>query len=214
MSAEPENLREARERRKARGKLSSIELLVGKHPEVEPDLVWALGALRDNKLPQTAILAEFNERLADRGLRPISKGAWSRYAVRKALQFHKMDEVQRISGDLIERLGTDGPDQVTAALAQMIKTTAYHMLEEGKITPKELMEISRALSTAVSAQKVSHEHRRQLEEYVRKATAVIDAFTAEAEQKAADEGGIVDQAALMRRIRTEIYGIFEVGENE
>ena len=53
------------DRREGRGRLSSIDLLPD---EAEPEVVWALEQLRDRKLPQTAILAEFNERLADKGI--------------------------------------------------------------------------------------------------------------------------------------------------
>lgn len=179
--SEPERLRASRERRKGRGKLSSIEML----PEdAEPDVVWALSALRDDKLPQTAILAEFNARLAERGLGPISKGSWSRYAVRKAIQFRKMDEVQRISGELVQQLGADGPDQVTIMVAEMIKTAAFQLLEDGEVDPKGLMELSRALSGVVSAQKASADHRRQLTaEIEQHRKEVVDKVTTAARNK-------------------------------
>lgn len=154
-----QNRREA-DRREGRGRLSSIDQLPD---EAEPDVIWALEQLRERKLPQTVILAEFNERLADKGLPPISKGAWSRYAVRKAIQFRKLDEVQRMSGELVTSLGTDGPDQVTVAVAEMLKTAMFQLLEGGDVSTKGIMELSRALQSAVSAQKGSDEYRRQLE---------------------------------------------------
>lgn len=150
----------AQGRREGRGRLSSIDQLPD---EAEPDVIWALDQLRERKLPQTVILAEFNERLADKGLPPISKGAWSRYAVRKAIQFRKLDEVQRMSGELVTSLGTDGPDQVTVAVAEMLKTAMFQLLEGGEVSTKGIMELSRALQSAVSAQKGSDEYRRQLE---------------------------------------------------
>lgn len=216
MSGEPENLRRARATRKGRGKLSSIEILVGRHPEVEPDLVWALGALRDNKLPQTAILAEFNERLADRGLKPISKGSWSRYAVRKALQFHKMDEARRIAGELVAQLDAEQSDQMTIMVAEMIKTAAFHKVENGEMSTKELMELSRSLSGAVASQKGSAELRRQLQKEIRdQVGAAIDKAIEQASEAAPGElAGPVDQTALLQRIREDIYGIFTAGENE
>lgn len=209
MSGEPEKLRVARERRKGRGKLSSIEML----PEdADPDVIWALGALRDDKLPQTAILAEFNARLAPRGLGPISKGAWSRYAVRKAIQFRKMDEVQRISGELVTQLGTDGPDQVTIMVAEMIKTAAFQMLEEGEMGSKEIMELSRALSAAVGAQKASAENRRKLEADLQ--ARVTKAIEQAGETLEGEAPGLVDASALLKRIRQDVYGIFTEGGSE
>lgn len=202
--AEPERLRESRERRKGRGKLSSIDML----PEdAEPDVVWALAALRDDKLPQTEILREFNARLAVRGLGPISKGAWSRYAVRKAIQFRKMDEVQRISGELVTQLGTDGPDQVTIMVAEMIKTAAFQLLEDGDVGSKEIMELSRALAGAVSAQKASAEHRRKLEEDVR--TRVEKAIVQAEEQMNREIWTSAQPADVIKKVREDIYGIFE-----
>lgn len=161
-------------RREGRGRLSSIDLLPD---EAEPDVVWALEQLRERNLPQTAILVEFNERLADRGLEPISKSAWSRFAVRKAIQFRKLDEVQRMSSELVTSLGTDGPDQVTVAVAEMLKLAMFQMLEDGDVSTKGIMEMSRALQSAVNAQKGSAENRRKLEDEVearmKKAAAAV-----------------------------------------
>lgn len=170
----PEEVSAGDDRREGRGRLSSIDLLP---EEAEPDVVWALEQLRDRKLPQTAILVEFNERLVDRGITPISKSAWSRFAVRKAIQFRKLDEVQRMSSELVSSLGTDGPDQVTVAVAEMLKLAAFQLLEDGELTSKGVMELSRALQSAVNAQKGSAEARRKLEEEVdlrmKKAAAAV-----------------------------------------
>jgi hypothetical protein len=161
--AAPEEEEGGQNRREGRGRLSTIDLLP---EEAEEDVVWALEQLRERKLPQNVILSEFNERLADRGLPPVSKSAWSRFAVRKAIQFRKLDEVQRISGELVSSLGTDGPDQVTIMVAEMIKLASFQALEKGGQDTKGIMELSRALQGAVSAQRASAEHRRKAQEEV------------------------------------------------
>ena len=162
------------ERREGRGRLSSIDMLPD---EAEPEVIWALEQLRERKMPQTAILTEFNARLADRGIGSVSKSSWSRYAVRKAIQFRKLDEVRRLTADIVSNLGTDGPDQVTVAVAEMIKVAAYELLEDG-VNSKGLQEVSRAVQTAVNAQKASAEARRKLEDDVEqrlaKARAAIE----------------------------------------
>lgn len=150
-------------RREGRGRLSSIDLLPD---EAEEDVVWALDQLRERKLPQNVILAEFNERLADRGIAPVSKSAWSRFAVRKAIQFRKLDEVQRISGELVASLGADGPDQVTIMVAEMIKLASFQALEKGDVPTKGIKELSQSLQAAVNAQRASAEHRRKAQEEV------------------------------------------------
>lgn len=143
-----------------RGRLSSIDMLP---EEATPDIVWALEELRERRMPAKMILVEFNKRLADRGMPAISKSAWNRYSVRKAIQFRKLDEVQRISGELVNSLGAESPDQVTVAVAEMIKLAAFELLEEGELGSKGIAELSRALAATVSAQKQSAEHRRQLQ---------------------------------------------------
>jgi len=181
-------------RRDGRGRLSTIDLLPD---EAEADVVWALEQLRANKLPQTAILAEFNERLADRGIPPVSKSAWSRFAVRKAIQFRKLDEVQRMSAELVSSLGTEGPDQVTVAVAEMLKLAMFQQLE-GDVSTKGIMELSRALQSAVNAQKASAEARRRLEEDVQARLQ----RAAEAVQEVGKKAGVSDEtlAEINRRL--------------
>ncbi|RIV82966.1 DUF3486 family protein [Aurantiacibacter xanthus] len=178
---------------RGRGRLSSIDLLP---EEAEADVVWALEKLRDRKLPQTVILAEFNERLMDKGLEPISKGAFSRYAVRKAIQFRKLDEVQRISGELVTSLGSDGPDQVTVAVAEMLKLAMFQMLEEGEVDSKNIMELGRALQSAVNAQRASDEYRKQLEARVSKQ---IEQAADKAEEMAREAGLSPERIEQLRR---------------
>ncbi|MFZ5747170.1 MAG: phage protein Gp27 family protein [Pseudomonadota bacterium] len=181
-----------------RGRLSSIDLLP---EEAEPDIAWANEQLRAREKPANAILTEFNARLADRGIGPISKSAWGRYSVRKAVQFRKHDEARRMSAELVAQLGSDGADDVTVMLAEMAKIAALELLENGKITSKSFMEIGKGLQSVVSAQKTSAEHRRKLREDV---LAKVD----KAIDKAGAENGGADAQAVLKRIREDVYGIF------
>lgn len=147
------------DRREGRGRLSSIDLLPD---EAEADIVWALEQMRERTMPANAILDEFNGRLADRGIAKVSKSAFSRWSVRKAIQFRRLDEVRAITSDVVSGLGTDGADQVTVAISEMLKVAIYESLE-GELDPKAIMELSRALNSAVAAQKSSAEGRRKLE---------------------------------------------------
>ncbi|WP_432769795.1 MAG: DUF3486 family protein [Sphingopyxis sp.] len=182
-----------KERREGRGRLSSIDMLPD---EAEPDIVWALEQLRVREMPSKMILGEFNARLADRGIAPVSKSAWGRYSIRKALQFRKLDEVQRISGELVSTLGTDGPDAVTVMVAEMIKLASFQLLEGGDLTSKGIMELSRALSSAVSAQRGSDEYRRSLE---RRVAAQINDAADRAEAIGREAGLSADRIAQLRR---------------
>ncbi|MFA6219605.1 MAG: phage protein Gp27 family protein [Erythrobacter sp.] len=147
-------------RKEGRGHLSSIDMLPD---EAESAIVWANDCLRDRKLPSAVILAEFNERLADVGIAPISKSAWGRYAVRKAIQFRRLDEIQRMGSELARTMDARAPDEVTIAVAEMLKVAAFELLEGGTLSTKGIMELSRALQSAVSAQKGSAELRERLE---------------------------------------------------
>lgn len=150
-------------RKEGRGHLSSIDRLPD---EAEGAIVWASECLRDRRLPSAVILSEFNERLADVGLPPVSKSAWGRYAVRKAIQFRRLDEIQRMGSELARTMDAKAPDQVTIAVAEMLKAAAFEILEEGQVSTAGIMQLSRALQSAVSAQKTSAEYRERLEKEV------------------------------------------------
>lgn len=180
-------------RREGRGRLSSIDLLP---EEADEDVVWALEQLRANDLPQTVILEEFNQRLMDKGLEPISKSAFGRYSVRKAAEFRRLDAVRRISADLTESLGPEAPDQVTVMVGEMIKAAAYQALEGGELKPKDIMELSRALQSVVGAQSKSDEYRRQLEKRV---AQQVENAADRAEQIVREAGLSGDAVAQLRR---------------
>lgn len=183
----------AADRRQGRGRLSSIDTL---SEEAEEDVVWALEALRERKLPQNTIREEFNARLIAKDIEPISKSAFNRYAVRKAIQFRKMDEVRRISSELVETLGTDAPDDVTVLVAEMIKVSMFKILEDKELDPKAIMELSRALQSTVSAQRGSEEYRKQLEKRV---AQQLEEAADRAEVKMREAGLPADRIAQLRK---------------
>lgn len=184
---------EEQNRREGRGRLSSIDLL----PEdAEADIAWANEQLRDRTMHSKAILDEFNARLADRGIGAVSKSAWSRYSVRKAIAFRKLDESNRLFAEVASLIGTDGADRATVGLAELIKTAIYEVIEGGKLNSKQLMELSRALSSTVSAEKLSTEHRAKLERENRETvTAAFD----KAEEVVREAGLSGDRIAQLRR---------------
>jgi hypothetical protein len=155
-------------RKEGRGHLSTIDMLPD---EAEGAIVWANEQLRERKLPSAVILAEFNERLADLGMAPISKSAWGRYAVRKAIQFRRLDEIQRMGGELARTMDAKAPDEVTVAVAELLKVAIFEILEDGEVSAAGIMQMSRALQSVVSAQKTSAEYRERLEKEVQERLA-------------------------------------------
>ncbi|MBC2858741.1 phage protein Gp27 family protein [Stappia sp. 28M-7] len=148
-------------RRRGRGRLSSMEMLP---EEADADLAWVNTELREGKRPQTIILAEFNARLADRGIASISKGAFSRYSVRRAREWRDYDERLRLSKALCESMGPDGADRMTIALSERIKMAADALLAQGDLSAKEINALANANRSAVSAQRHAAELRRSLED--------------------------------------------------
>lgn len=153
--------------RRGRGRLSSIDMLPD---EAEPAIVWALEALRARRLPQSVILSEFNEKLADISaehqldppIKPITKSAFSRYSVRKAIIFRKIDEAQQVGSSLVEGMDPETPAHITTAVAELIKAAAFQILEDETPSTKGLMELSRALAGAVKAQSDGTEYSKRL----------------------------------------------------
>lgn len=181
------------DRREGRGRLSSIDQLP---EEADDDLVWAVEQLRGRAMPQNAIVGEFNKRLADRGIAGISKSAFSRWAVRKAIQFRRMDEVRLITGEIVRDLGPEGADQLTIAVAELIKVGAYEILEGGSVSSKDLKELGHAVQSAVNAQAASTAHRRKLEEQV---AAQMEQAGEQLERVAQERGMSAETAAQIRR---------------
>ncbi|MEJ0012806.1 MAG: DUF3486 family protein [Bauldia sp.] len=172
-------------RRTGRGRLSSIELLPH---EAEPIVVWAMGELRARQHTQVDILEEFNKRLrklaADMGseIAPISLSAFNRHALRLATMARRLEETRTIANALTERLEPGDQDDLTVAVAETIKTLVFELLEAGvdkkgmpTIGTTGVMELSRALHAAASAQSVSSARRTKVEkEWAAKAAAAID----------------------------------------
>lgn len=182
-------------RRKGRGRLSSLEML----PEqADEDLLWLHDELRSSKRPQTAIRKEFNARLADLGIAPISTGTFSRYSVRKAREWREYDERQRLARDLVETMGPDGADKMSVAVSERLKMAVDGLLSEGNLGPKEIAALARANRAAVAAQRDAIELRRSLEEEQRKKLQKVAEEVAEVAAKA----GISEEtmAEINRRI--------------
>jgi hypothetical protein len=121
-------------KRSGRGKLSSIELL----PEVcDEHIAWANAELNERRMPQTEILREFNARIADHGCKPISKGAFSRYSVRKAIELRKALASQQITNTIIGQFNLNDRSSTTIATVELLKNRIVELVM-GAEDPKQL----------------------------------------------------------------------------
>lgn len=183
----------ANDRAKGRGRLSSIDLLPD---EAQPDIVWAGEELRKRDRLQKDILAEFNARIADRGLAPISVGAFSRYSTQLALTTRRMEDTHRIVKALGSRLDPASSDELTMMVTELGKVLVFELLQgagEAGYTPKDAKELAMAARSFAQAQRVSTDRILKLEKEMEgKVEEVTTAMVKQA-------GLSADQVAQIRR---------------
>lgn len=182
-----------------RGQLSSLDLLPD---EAQDDLVWAIGELNKRQRTQADILFEFNDRLAAKGLGPISPSSFNRASTRLASRAKKIEERRRIYSAIGDRLSPSDVATNDLVLGEFIKTLIDELLDGEELTPKNAMELARAYQSTVSAQKISIERRRVLEEEFAKRTEEVI-------ERVASEGGL--SADRVAQIRRDFLGVKTAG---
>lgn len=190
-------------RREGPGRLHSIDLLPA---EADAEIHWANGELAARRRTQADILFELNDRLAVVGCGPISASAFNRYAIAKASATRAMAELTAIGGAVAEVLGTDSADKITLLISQMIRVAAYRHLSKGDASPRELLDLSRALNSVIAASSKSAELVAAMREATR---GKIDQATEAAADGLVAGRPELDRADVLKRIRQEIYQIYD-----
>lgn len=187
-----------------RGRLSSMDL-VPDHAQSE--IVWAIQELNKRERSQEDIRFELNDRLRVVGVDPISKSAFNRKSMRLAALRKKITMSREIFAGLADEFTPEKVDENTVALGEVIKMTIADLVSDGEErSTKEVLEIARAFSAIAAGQKSSTERRHKIRtEEKAKAAAAIDKLVENAETA----GQPVDKLEMLRRIREDIYGIFE-----
>lgn len=184
------------DRRRGRGRLSSIDMLP---EEADGVVAWAFQELHNRDRMQKDIHEEFNEKLAELELGPISLSAFNRHSIRLASMARRHEEVREITAALTERLDPTQTDDLTIMIAETIKTLIFEMMEGGKgNSPKAAMELARALQSAVNSQKLSLDRKRAVQAQLE--TQVDGAI----EKVTAEKGLTAEQADFFRR---EVLGV-------
>ena len=89
------------DRRRGRGRLSSIDLLP---EEADGVVAWAFQELKNRERMQKDIHEEFNEKLSELSLGPISLSAFNRHSIRLATMARRHAEVRAITSSLTAQL--------------------------------------------------------------------------------------------------------------
>ena len=184
--------------RSKRGRLSTIDTLP---EECDEDIVWANEQLRDRKMPQTEIHRQFNARLADKGIKGISVGAFSRHSMRLATEIRKMEASRRITDVVLARLA---PGERTDGMIAATELLKYRILEmvmaEEQPDPKLLNVASLALArlSSTAAREVDAKRQEKAEQREEEARLAQEAADRAAAAKAAEQA---DQAVT--QIATE-----------
>lgn len=192
-------------RRDGRGRLSSIDTLP---EEADEDIAWANAELRERKMPQNEILREFNARLADKGIKGVTKSAFSRHSVRLAIEARRIEASRQIANTVLARLPTNDRSDSMIAAAELVKFRLLELVMDDKA---DLAEVTLALQriSAIGAREAEVQRRQrkdQIEQADRDAQADREererenAAAAEEAAKIAGEAGLsADRIAAIRK---------------
>jgi len=188
--------------RKGRGRLDSLQQLPD---EAQDDVIWAIGQLNERRRSQADILFELNDRLEVKGVGPISKSAFNRRAMRLARRSAQLEERRYIYAGMAEKLTPEEIGRSDVVLGEFLKTLIDELLDGEELGSKNAMELARAYKDTVVAQRHSAEHRRKAEEEAKaRLLKAVDAASA-----VTPGGDKPDGMAVIKKIREEVYGIFE-----
>lgn len=160
---------------RGRGRLSSLDLLP---EEAQDDLIWACQQLAERQRTQADILFEFNDRLAVKGIEPVSKSAFNRKAIRIAAATRRQRETREIFSALSGDIDPARIDEHSIVLGEFLKTLIFELLQPGSAEhdADSAMKLSRGFKEIMVGQKISADRRAAEEKRAtEKAVAAIEA---------------------------------------
>lgn len=148
--------------RQGRGQLSSMDLIP---EEGQEDIVWAVGELNKREKTQVEILFELNDRLAAKGIDPISKSAFNRRSVKLAALTHRLDEARYLFSGVASQFTAEKVDESSIVVGEFIKTLCFELTQGDahEIKPKGAMELARAHLAVIQGQAISAQRRAKLQ---------------------------------------------------
>ena len=193
-------------RRAGRGKLSTIEML----PEAADEAIaWANQALRDRAMPQTEILRQFNAMLADHGIKGVSKGAFSRYSIRVAIEARKLEASRQMTDAILSRLAPGERSDSTIAATELLKFRILEMVTNEEEPDPKLLNIASLALSRMSMTALRETHGQRLDKADQREESKLAqaerekreaAETADTVEKIASEAGLsADRVAAIRK---------------
>jgi phytoene dehydrogenase-like protein len=192
-----------------RGRLNYIELLP---EECGPAVAWAARELQNRDRTQTDIYEEFvgmlqaieREHRGELQFTIPSFTAFNRYSIKLATLTRRLDETREIASAIAGKFDAKASDDLTLIAAEAIKSLIFELLTsagEGGIDPKGAMSLANALKAAAQAQGVSFSTKQKVEASFKTKVGEVVA--------AAEKAAPPDGQAVIKKIREDIYGIFE-----
>ena len=200
-------------RRSGRGRLSAIERLPA---ECDQIIVWAANELRNRERTQKEIYQEFSgklealqfEHFGELDIKIPSYSAFNRYSMKQAILTRRLEDTRAIAATIAEKFDAEASDDLTLIAAEAIKTLVFELLTdagESGLNPKAALDLASALRAAAQAQGVSTQRRQKVEkDFKKQADDVLNAVSGQLDAAQKPDG-----EAVLRKIRAEIYGIFD-----
>jgi hypothetical protein len=186
-----------------RGRLSSIDELP---EEAQDDIVWTCAELNQRIRTQADILEELNNRLLIKGLGPISRSAFGRFSMKRAMAARRIAEARGLFAGLADQFTPDAVDEGNIVLGEFLKLVVFELAQRDAAEQSEdgAMKLARAYLASVQAQKISSERRAKVErDFVAKADAALD--------KLSRESGL--PADRVAQIRRDVLGLRGAGKD-
>lgn len=181
--------------RVGRGQLSKIDML----PDcAQPAIAWANQELRKRERLQKDILEEFNSRLAELGIEPISSSGFNRHSMQLAQTNRRIEDTHLVVAALGDRLSEKSSDDLTIMVSELGKVLVFELLQESGMTPKDAKELANAARAFAQAQSVSTGRRVKLESQMEKQVEEVT------EALVKSSGLTAERAAEIRR---EVLGV-------
>jgi hypothetical protein len=197
---------------RGRGRLSSLQLLPRECSHV---VQWAAAELQENARSQLDIYQEFVSKLEQiqreqRGEIEFtipSYRSFNRYSVNLDELTRQITEAREMAAAIAGTFDAGESDDLTLVATEAIKSLVLTIVRTKKdsLDAKAVMALSSAVHKAAQAQSVSTDRRKKVEaNFKAQADKVLDAAAGQLEAS-----GKPDGQEVLRKIREDIYGIFE-----